>query len=232
LSPDATRIDLFFDPVDKYLIADLETMVNDVPDKESGGLGYPALFTIIVGMELLGWIVSDTNGRDGFGVFWDRYFAVDHNEYSNPSLKDIFRDSIRNGIGHYYLLKKGIQLTKSSPLLNLTRLSDGGLNIDLKALYPQFLQTYERIKKEISPSGNAGSQRAFDAGYDRLAQEIKSSQYVEKIKEFAKDLRAYSAAVGASNTLEMDDVTRSSAASGSPDIIKPSAISITEMPDL
>ena len=59
----------FFELVDKYLIPDLETLVLEIESKESGGVGYPSIHTILVGMELLGGIISGKKDKEAFHYF-------------------------------------------------------------------------------------------------------------------------------------------------------------------
>jgi hypothetical protein len=56
-----------FDLLDKYLIKDFATLVDDVPARPGGGgVGYPVLQTILSGMELLGLLLCGARDSKAF----------------------------------------------------------------------------------------------------------------------------------------------------------------------
>jgi len=137
-----------FDLLDRYLIADLEMMVNGIPAKPSGGLGYPAIQTIISGMELLGMLMSGKKNDEAFRFFWDNYLKKSYPEYNNDHLRKIFRNCIRNGTAHYFLVKPKILITKKGK--NHLKISNNSLIIDLKILYKHFKNIYKQLKDKIT----------------------------------------------------------------------------------
>lgn len=139
-----------FSLLDAYLILDLETLINEIPARPSGGVGYPALHTILSGMELLGLLLCGEKSDAAFKNYWAEYLSKNSN-YQSELLRRIFREVIRNGTAHLFLVKKGVSVSKDGQnhlkqiLLNGTQL----LNIDLKILHGDFIDSYEAVKKDI-----------------------------------------------------------------------------------
>jgi hypothetical protein len=183
-------IQQFFDLLDDYLIGDLEVMVNEVPARPSGGLGYPSIQIILSGMELLGRVLSGgKEDVEAFNHFWDYFFIKDNPCYNNSRLKKIFRNSIRNGTAHYFLAKFGIQLSKGDDC-NLTRTSNGELNIDIVTFYKDFLKSYSRIKAELMASSESGDLvNNFEVGYMNLVKDLRAAKM--DIDSYIKDLPVF-----------------------------------------
>jgi hypothetical protein len=183
-------IQQFFNLLDKYLIGDLKVMVHEIPARPSGGLGYPSIQTILSGMELLGRILSEDKANAvAFYYFWDNFFVKDNPKYGGQRLKKIFRNSIRNGIAHYFLAKSGIQLSKVDTG-NLTKTPNGDLNIDIITFYNDFLKTYSRVKTELMASSEGEALvRSFETGYVKLVNDLKVAKV--DIDEYTRNLSVY-----------------------------------------
>ena len=168
----------FFELVDRYLIADLETLVLKIESKESGGVGYPCIHTILVGMELLGVIMSGETKAKAFYYFWDNYLQIKYPEYKNPALKEIFRKVVRNGTAHIYFVKAGITINRTGPHLKVIEYrGDKFLHLNLKNLYSHFHNCYEEIKNKVLGEDKA-SLDAFRTGYFTFSKQM---DYASKI---------------------------------------------------
>lgn len=169
-------VESFFNLLDKYLITDLDTMIIEIPARESGGVGYPAIHSIVSGMELLGFVLSEgLRDEKAFNYFWDNYFIIDNPNYEDLKLKKIFRQNIRNGTAHYFLLKSGIQLSKSN-VANLHITENGLLNIDLKVLYFDFKKSYDAIKNKLLSGEDENLIKSFTRGYGELIKDLTESK--------------------------------------------------------
>lgn len=100
-----------FDLLDRYLIGDLETMVNEVGQKNCGGLGYPVVHSVVSGIELMGLLISGKTKEEGFNFFWEHYFKQEKPFYEGANTM-IYR-TVRHGTAHIFLVKAGISVTKS-----------------------------------------------------------------------------------------------------------------------
>jgi hypothetical protein len=175
----------FFNYLDKYLIKDLQTMAYEIPSRpKGGGLGYPLMQTIISSMELLGMVLSDgLNDANAFDNFWNNYFVINNNKYNNESLRKIFRNSVRNGIAHYFLVKAGIHISKEHKG-HLIRTADRLLNIDCLNFFDDFNATYSEIKSRLF-SGDPDLVQIFKTGHRHLLSDLKASfPEVEKYSKY------------------------------------------------
>jgi len=165
----------FFGLVDRYLIADLETLVLKIESKESGGVGYPCIHTILVGMELLGMIMSGKTEASAFYYFWDNYLQIKHPEYKNPTLKEIFRKIIRNGTAHIYFVKAGISINRTGPHLEIIEYrGDKFLHLNLKDLYLHFRDCYDEIKNKVLEEDSAYIS-TFQMGYSNFSKQMNDA---------------------------------------------------------
>jgi|SRR3989344_2438133 len=154
----------FFSLLDIYLIKDLETLVKEIPARENGGgVGYPALQSILSAMELLGLMLSGDKQSTAFKFYWDNYLAQMFSQYAKKGLSDIFIHVMRNGTAHLFLVKTGVSVSKNgnNHLIPLSAKGQIFLNVDLVVLHSHFLNTYEEIKKgllknPLPPSVQAG----------------------------------------------------------------------------
>ncbi|KKP54752.1 MAG: hypothetical protein UR47_C0011G0001, partial [candidate division WS6 bacterium GW2011_GWB1_33_6] len=138
-----------FDKLDTYLIRDIETML-DAKHKDSSGIGYPCLITILSGMELLGILISGDEDH-AFKYFWER-LEEENDIYKSSKLRHIFRQTIRNGIAHYYIAKTGIYVHNDNPENHLNKVTIQGINgiyVSCSALYNDFKVVYEKVKADL-----------------------------------------------------------------------------------
>lgn len=141
----------FFCKLDEYLIGDLKEMTR-VKSEEESEIGYPCLMTILSGMELLGFLISG-NKSEAFDIFWYK-FQERFPQYRSDELRKVFRQAIRNGIAHGYLIKKGIYVHNKNPEWHLhpgkvENSRQIGLIISCKALFDDFESIYEEIKNDL-----------------------------------------------------------------------------------
>ncbi len=138
-----------FDLLDNYLVKDLETLVKIAQQGEDGGVSYPALQTIMSGMELLGLILSGETNEPAFSYYWEESLCKQFSEYSG--FDDIFRRVIRDGTAHFYLVKAGITVsTDGNDHLKYRNYKGSDcINIDLQVLYNHFIYTYNKIKSDL-----------------------------------------------------------------------------------
>lgn len=184
-----STLEQLFNLLNSYLIGDLTTMVYEVSARPAGGLGYPGIHTILVGMELLGKLFSGgQEDEHAFNYFWDNYFVHDNPQYNNQRLKKILRNSIRNGTAHIFLVKFGIQISKNNNG-NLTRTQVGDLNIDLITFFEDFKKTFTRIREQILNTNDNVLLARFEKGYGLLINELKASKI--DTDEYVKNLREY-----------------------------------------
>jgi hypothetical protein len=171
----ALSFESFRNQVESYLLPDLETMLAA---EGSGGCGYPMVQTILSAMELVGMLLSGHPESGGFDAFFSE-FTADHPEYARAR-KVLYR-AMRHSTAHLYLLHIGIAVTKNG-CGNLTRRASGHLNIDLRTLHDDFLQTYERLMAEVE-----GGREVHGLG-----AVLKKLSNVEKdVTELAEDLPPY-----------------------------------------
>lgn len=168
----------FFNLVDNYLLKDLNTMILEIEPREfGGGVGYPAIHSIVSGMELLGLILSGKKDKPAFNIFWNDYLEKEFPEYKKPRLKDIFRDVIRNGTAHYFLVKAGVSISKNN--MNHLQNIDGFLNIDLKTLFNHFLECYKSIKDDVLIKRTKLNN--FNEGFEELSKQMDFAQNIVHI---------------------------------------------------
>lgn len=168
----------FFELVDRYLIADLNKLVLEIESKESGGLGYPCIHTILVGMELLGMIMSGKTEAPAFYYFWDNYLQIKYPEYKNPALREIFRKVVRNGTAHIYFVKAGISINRTGPHLKVIEYrGDKLLHLNLKDLYSHFRDCYDEIKNKVLGEDKAYV-NAFRTGYVTFSKQMEDASRI------------------------------------------------------
>jgi hypothetical protein len=128
--------------LDEYLLPDLETMAGIRTDR--GGLGYPMLFTILAGIEVVGVLLSGSEDASAHAAFW-KELSKDHEKYEAAG--EVFRRAIRNSTAHSFLVHTRIRVSKTGTG-NLT-VTDGNINVDLLELLDDFHHTYKRLMSEI-----------------------------------------------------------------------------------
>lgn len=224
------NLEQLFNLLNAYLIGDLNTMVHEVSARPAGGLGYPGIHTILVGMELLGRLFSGgQEDEHAFNYFWDNYFVHDNPQYNNARLKKILRNSIRNGTAHIFLVKFGIQISKNNNG-NLTRTQAGDLNIDLITFFEDFKKTFTRIREQILNTDDEVLIARFKKGYELLINELNASKI--DVDEYVKTLPDYPSQkiMGAETTTKVDPF-----ATVSEQIVTTSGynsnVSVTRLPD-
>ncbi|GEM_PF-4812282 len=132
-----------FNKLDQYLMGDIEKILD------KGEIGYPCVMTILTGMELLGFLLSGDE-KCAFNIFWNK-LAQHDTRYKSNELRKIFRQVIRNSIAHDYFPKTGIYLHYDEPEKHLHRVVNGqeGLYVSCTALFQDFRELYNEIKKEL-----------------------------------------------------------------------------------
>ena len=172
-SKDITISDLFF-KLDKYLIGDIKAILN-ARHEDGSGVGYPCLMTILSGMELLGFLLCG-NKKSAFTTCWEE-LAKTNNKYKSDSLRNVFRQTIRNGIAHNYLAKSGVYVHYSSPEKHLHKVIDNGVSglcISCEQFFNDFLVIYQNTKEYLI-------QYPEKAYLDNLVKDLRSGQkYVDK----------------------------------------------------
>jgi hypothetical protein len=157
---DSFSVEELFDKLDNYLIGDIKKMLD-------AEVGYPCLMTMLLGMELLGFLLSGDEDS-AFTAFWDK-LGSKNKKYKSNKLRHVFRQVIRNGIAHIYLPKAGIYVHYAKPEDHLRCVVNGkeGLFISCKALFIDF----EKIYEEIKIKGNKNSEKLyFQELYEKISQ--------------------------------------------------------------
>ncbi len=153
-------------------------MIGDV-QKDVGGLGYPAIQTVISGMELLGFLMSGGREKEaGFKYFWSNYLVKKYPIYAG--LDNIFYKVIRHGTAHLFIVKSGVSISKSRTM-HLEIISKDGrqlLNVDLKNLLDDFLSCYEEIKKTLLITKDEYSLKQFWQGFSKLFEQMRQAQQI------------------------------------------------------
>ncbi len=165
-----------FDLLDRYLIGDLETMVNEVGQRDRGGLGYPAVHSVVAGIELMGLLVSRKTQEEAFNFFWENYFKQEKPCYEGANTM-VYR-TVRHGTAHIFLVKAGISVTKSGENHFELHEKDGReyLNIDAKCFFEDFKSCYEKVKKSILDDQDERMLAKFNYGYEQLLRQIEGGQ--------------------------------------------------------
>lgn len=199
--------------IDTYLIRDLKTLIEEIgPRKEGGGVGYPAIHTLISGMELLGLLMSGEEKEKAFNYFWEEYLQKFFPEYNNDGLRNIFRNVVRNGTAHIFMVKSGVSISKdNSNHLKFIKINgENYLNIDLKILHNHFLKCYDEIKKDLVKINK------FEKGYQNFNGQMKyAKEQVENLFYTTKEI------------INKSTTTTSSTGYPSTDFIIPNGISGT-----
>jgi hypothetical protein len=147
---------------------------------------------MLSGMELFGSLLSGGYKNErAFNYFWDNYWTKVNPLYNSEVLKDIFRNSIRGGTAHYFLVKFGIQISKENKN-NLTKTKEDNLNIDLVVMYEDFRRVFFFIKGELLKDIDSEMTKKFLKGYDELVKEMKYSKiavekYISNIADYQRE---------------------------------------------
>ncbi|MDD2578302.1 MAG: hypothetical protein PHP96_02895 [Candidatus Dojkabacteria bacterium] len=163
-----------FSKLDKYLIGDIEAILN-ARHEDGSGVGYPCLMTILSGMELLGFLLCG-NKECAFTTSWNELEKT-NKKYKSDPLRKVFRQTIRNGIAHNYLAKSGVYIHHSSTEKHLQRVRDNGVDglcISCEQFFNDFFDIYEDIKEYLIKY----PEKAY---LDKLIEDLRSGQkYVDK----------------------------------------------------
>lgn len=173
-----------FDKLDSYLIEDIKAML-DTSRTDLRGVGYPSLLTILLGMELLGLLISGDR-ESSFREIWDRLGSID-SRYKSKKLRHVFRQAIRNGIAHIYLTKSGIYVHYDKPENHLRKVSVGGKDgifISCSALFDDFSSLYSQIKEDLMKNPQKAHLdkllENISEGQEHVDKYFKSNDFMEK----------------------------------------------------
>jgi hypothetical protein len=103
------NLNYFLDLVERYTIADLETMIMEIPARSSGGCGYPAIQTLISLLELLGDLKS--SGLSDQEAFTSIFCELGE-KYNKRALAGKMYNRFRHGIAHTSLAKTNVWVSK------------------------------------------------------------------------------------------------------------------------
>lgn len=131
----------FKELLDKYTVADLESMIYQVPEKASGACCYPAIQTLISLMEMIGKLLRRSEGEIAIKNVLDE---MGGKYQSTGNFEHVLYDLFRNGIAHNSLAKGGVFIRKSGADDGF-HLSNNGKNIDVKIFFEDFKKTYENL---------------------------------------------------------------------------------------
>lgn len=129
------NLDAFKDLIECYTVADLRSMVYDIPIKKSGGCCYPAVQTLFSLMEMLGKLLRQNTSTRGVGAF-TLVFTRLGRQYNDEDLARRLYNYFRHGIAHNSLARAGVSVKKSGD--RTFHLSDNGNNIDVRVLFEDF----------------------------------------------------------------------------------------------
>ena len=151
--------------VEHYLLADLQTMQDEIPWRESGAVCYPMLISVIAGSELLGAL---TGGRAKFEVqhYWTSYMSRVNSLY--VELGPLAQDILRNGLMHSYMTKPGVGVVRGIPDIHLTIDDRGLLLLDCVSLAKDFHDSYAHYARPHIDANRDAAQ----SGLDRVVREM------------------------------------------------------------
>lgn len=133
------NLDAFKDLIERYTIADLQSMIYVVADTPSGGCCYPAVLTLFSLMEMLGRILDQ---RVKYESAFLRVFTRLGSQYTEELGSRLY-DNFRYGIAHTSLAKSGVAVKKSGD--RAFHLSNNGNNIDIRILFEDFLTYFNKL---------------------------------------------------------------------------------------
>jgi len=129
----------FGDLIERYTIADLRSMINDIEIKDSGSCCYPAVQTLFSLMEMLGRLgkhnVSDSES-------FCSIFTKLGKKYSKETGRYLY-EYFRNGIAHTSLAKAGVAVKKEGD--KNFHLSNDGKNLDIRIMFGDFMDFFSRF---------------------------------------------------------------------------------------
>lgn len=159
-----TNLKAFKELIEGYTIADLKSMI-DIQEKPSGSCCYPAVQTLFSLLELIGKLISPSNGEEAFTAT----FTKMGNKYSDEIVARKLYQYFRHGIAHTSLAKGGVKVKKSGD--RSFNLSDNGMNIDIKIIFENFLPMFNEI-------------------FDNQLQSVKYiSEYEERLRDIFIELK-------------------------------------------
>lgn len=138
--------------IDRYTIADLKTMIYDVPIKDSGGCCYPAVQTLISLMELIGKICRhNLKEKDSFEYILQKMGM----KYQQKDLANNLYNFFRQGIAHNSLAKGGVFVKKDGD--TKFHLTNSWNNVDVRIMFEDFKQIYTQLfDKDLLESSKQG----------------------------------------------------------------------------
>ena len=174
-----------------YLFDDLASMaeISPQPGMTTGAVGYPMVMTTLAGIELLGWLTNTeaftphSKGSVGFRWYWNQFLTPIDSRYEG--LAELIYQLVRNGIGHVYIAKPGIFITKGNAETHLIVDKDKRtLVLDCLELHNHFVESYRRFVEPIvagvehdfaSSKGN----RKRSVAITRVSMELRLKDMVE-----------------------------------------------------
>lgn len=133
--------------IDQYTIADLKSMIYNIPVSQSGACCYPAMQTLISLMELIGKLLKNEEGQEAIRAILEEMGSP----YTQGGLSKTLYDAFRHGIAHTSLAKGGVAIRKDGD--KEWHLSSKG-RIDVRIFFEDFIKIYENLfeAKLRSPS--------------------------------------------------------------------------------
>ena len=119
-----------------------------------GAVGYPIVMTSLSGIEVLGALTSRTkfvagNGAARFREFWRNFLYAERPAFSK--LDTLVYEFVRHGLGHSFMTKPMVVITKYRAAEHLCRRNDDVLSIDAFTLADDLERAYvERVKPRVN----------------------------------------------------------------------------------
>jgi hypothetical protein len=133
--------------IEGYLFHDLENMAAIPREQHPGACGFPMVQSCLAGIELLGGLLGPApfnafNGRDYFLLYWKRALSRSRTGVY-AGLGDAVYSLARNGIGHQFITKPGIEIRKGEPDYHMRFFrQERILTIDCVQLYKDLEASY------------------------------------------------------------------------------------------
>lgn len=125
--------------IDEYTIADIESMIYEIPVKKSGACCYPAVQTLVALMELLGSLATSKREESAFKELLSRLGA----SYQNEKVSTKLYKSFRHGIAHSSLAYGGVLIKKDGK--KYPNLKHPEQVIDIRKMFEDFLPVYNKL---------------------------------------------------------------------------------------
>ena len=178
--------------IEGYLFADIEAIIEYVPVKHPGAVGYPIVMSVCSGIEMLGALMegkqeSPYSSKDVikyFGHYW-KYYLFN----ANPAYKqhvELARNLIRNALAHGFATKPGIGVTRQGNLLHL-QVYNGQFIINANCFYEDFKQSYLQHAKPLIFNGGKLHKLAQKRLNEMLVKYEKEANAIFKEGQLTKD---------------------------------------------